>query len=35
MRQRGDLFWEWADPTLHHRTHDETLIDGIHIDVQV
>lgn len=35
MRQRGDLFWDWADPTLHHRTHDETLSDGIHIDVQV
>ncbi|MBA1202654.1 hypothetical protein G7009_12955 [Pseudomonas capeferrum] len=35
MRIRGDLFWSWADPTLHHRTHDETLDDGKHIDVQV
>ncbi len=35
MRYRGDLFWDWADPTLHHRTHDEELEDGTLIDVQV
>ncbi|WP_060507220.1 hypothetical protein [Pseudomonas sp. NBRC 111124] len=35
MRVRGNVFWEWADPALHHRTHDETLDDGTHIDVQV
>lgn len=35
MRIRGEVFWEWADPTLHHRTHDETLSDGTYIDVQV
>lgn len=35
MRIRGDVYWQWADPTLHHRTHDETLGDGIFIDVQV
>ncbi len=35
MRVRGNVFWNWADPALHHRTHDETLDDGIHIDVQV
>ncbi len=35
MRIRGDIFWQWADPTLHHRTHDETLDDGTFIDVQV
>ncbi|WP_230388091.1 hypothetical protein [Pseudomonas guariconensis] len=35
MRYRGDVFWSWADPALHHRTHDETLDDGTHIDVQV
>ncbi|TDF80435.1 hypothetical protein [Pseudomonas sp. H9] len=35
MRIRGDAFWNWADPTLHHRTHDETLDDGTTIDVQV
>lgn len=35
MRLRGDIFWEWADPEIHCRTHDETLKDGTHIDVQV
>jgi hypothetical protein len=35
MRFRGDVFWAWADPTLHHRTHEETLNDGTYIDVQV
>lgn len=35
MRLRGDVFWEWADPELHSRTHDETLNDGTFIDVQV
>ncbi|MEG9622043.1 hypothetical protein [Pseudomonas guariconensis] len=35
MWKRGEAFWQWADPTLHHRTHDETLKNGISIDVQV
>ncbi|WP_081501783.1 hypothetical protein [Pseudomonas sp. GM60] len=35
MRLRGNIFWEWSDPELHCRTHDETLNDGSHIDVQV
>lgn len=35
MRIRGDIFWEWADAELHSRTHDETLSNGAHIDVQV
>lgn len=35
MRFRGDKFWSWADPTLHHRYHDEGLDDGTRIDVQV
>ncbi|WP_010212541.1 hypothetical protein [Pseudomonas sp. R81] len=35
MRNRGDVFWGWADPELHHRTHDETLNDGTTIEVQV
>lgn len=35
MRTRGDVFWSWADPTLHSRTHDETLDDGTYIEVQV
>ncbi|HDS1727680.1 TPA: hypothetical protein QEM47_000392 [Pseudomonas putida] len=35
MRIRGDVFWAWADPTLHHRTHNETLDGGTYIDIQV
>ncbi|MGE8047115.1 hypothetical protein ACQKPT_02250 [Pseudomonas monteilii] len=35
MRIRGDVFWKWSDPTLHHRSHDETLDDGVNMDVQV
>ncbi|WP_313300005.1 hypothetical protein [Pseudomonas sp.] len=35
MWHRGDVFWKWADPTLHHRTYDETLANGVSIDVQV
>lgn len=35
MRIRGEVFWAWADPTLHHRTHAERLGDGTYIDVQV
>ncbi|WP_256818894.1 hypothetical protein [Pseudomonas putida] len=35
MRIRGDVFWTWVDPTLHHRTHDETFDDGTSMDVQV
>lgn len=35
MRIRGAAFWEWADPVLHHRDHNEVLDDGTSIDVQV
>jgi len=35
MRTRGSAYWEWADPTLHCRTHDEELSNGASIDVQV
>lgn len=35
MRVRGDIFWAWADPETHHRTHDEVLNNGTLIDVQV
>ncbi|NIE77316.1 hypothetical protein F3J45_23045 [Pantoea sp. Ap-967] len=35
MRIRGDVFWQWADPTLYHRTHNEALSEGRTIDVQV
>lgn len=35
MRMRGDVYWQWSAPTVHHRDHDETLDDGTFIDVQV
>lgn len=35
MRIRGDVYWQWANPNLHHRDHDECLDDGTSIDVQV
>ena len=35
MRLRGDVYWSWADPTLHHRTHEEILNDGSYLYVQV
>ncbi|MFJ4349590.1 hypothetical protein ACIPZ5_01675 [Pseudomonas sp. NPDC089428] len=35
MRIRGDVFWSWADPALHHRCHEEELDDGSSLDVQV
>ncbi|MDD2000056.1 hypothetical protein ACN99C_06825 [Pseudomonas alloputida] len=35
MRIRGEVFWAWADPVLHHRSHGEELDDGTSIDVQV
>lgn len=35
MRTRGQAYWGWADPSLHHRSHDEILDDGTQIDVQV
>ncbi|MFK3815666.1 hypothetical protein ACI2KG_03485 [Pseudomonas sp. NPDC089407] len=35
MRIRGNVYWTWVDPTLHHRSHEETLDGGVCIDVQV
>ena len=35
MRMRGNVYWTWVDPTLHHRSHEETLHGGVCIDVQV
>lgn len=35
MRMRGHVYWAWADPALHHQSHEETLSDGTRIDVQV
>ncbi|WP_371316891.1 hypothetical protein [Pseudomonas putida] len=32
---RGDVYWDWADPTLHHRSYEESLDDGSYLDVQV
>ncbi|MEK2608507.1 hypothetical protein WLF18_05240 [Pseudomonas shirazensis] len=34
MWHRGEIFWQWADPSLHHRTHVETMENGVAIDVQ-
>ncbi|WP_219824782.1 hypothetical protein, partial [Pseudomonas urethralis] len=27
--------WKWSDPTLHHRTHDETLDDRTTMSMHV
>lgn len=35
MRNRGQIFWEWADPDLHVRNFDERLTDGSLINIQV
>lgn len=35
MRQRGQKFWDWSREQLHARDHDERLIDGTSINVQV
>lgn len=35
MRIRGSTYWDWADLTMHTRTHGEALDDGTTIDVQV
>lgn len=34
MWHRGEIFWQWADPSLHHRTHVEIMENGVAIDVQ-
>lgn len=34
MWHRGEIFWQWADPSVHHRTHVEILENGVAIDVQ-
>jgi hypothetical protein len=35
MRLQAEMFIEAANPTLHHRTHEEILNDGFYLDVQV
>ncbi|MCY1412096.1 hypothetical protein D9M71_274940 [compost metagenome] len=35
MHIRGRAYWEWADPALRCRVHDEELENGATIDVQV
>ncbi|WP_456016616.1 hypothetical protein [Pseudomonas fluorescens] len=35
MRTRGQIYWNWADPELHCRNHDERLPSGILLNIQV
>lgn len=35
MRNRGKVYWEWANPELHFRNHDERLPCGSLINIQV
>ena len=35
MRNRGTVYWEWADPALHTRSVDERQEDGTLLNVQV
>lgn len=35
MRNRGKVYWEWADPELHFRNYDERLSCGTLINIQV
>lgn len=35
MRNRGKIYWDWADPTLHVRSKDERLPDGTLLNVLV
>lgn len=35
MRIREETYWQWADPQLPSRSHDEALSDGTCIEVQV
>jgi len=35
MRNRGKVFWDWADPALHTRSVDERQADGTLLNVQV
>ncbi len=35
MRNRGKVYWEWANPELHFRNYDERLSCGTLINIQV
>ena len=35
MRNRGKVYWDWANPALHVRTVNERMPDGTLLDVQV
>ncbi|WP_286913222.1 MULTISPECIES: hypothetical protein [unclassified Pseudomonas] len=34
MRNRGKVYWEWANPELHFRNYDERLSCGTLINIQ-
>lgn len=34
MRNRGQVYWEWANPELHFRNQDERLPCGSLINIQ-
>ena len=33
MKNRGEAYRQWCDPTLHHQTHEETLDNGARPDI--
>lgn len=35
MRNRGKVYWDWANPELHFRSYDERLPCGALINIQV
>ncbi|MBK0059648.1 hypothetical protein IAE40_13465 [Pseudomonas sp. S44] len=35
MRNRGTVYWDWANPELHFRNYDERLACGTLINIQV
>lgn len=34
MKNRGETYRQWCDPTLHHQIHEETLDNGACLEVQ-
>ncbi|WCM49030.1 hypothetical protein OH720_18665 [Pseudomonas sp. WJP1] len=35
MSERGETYWDWADPDEHCRIHEERLKNGLLIDIHV